>query len=213
VGGRSRHGGRQHRDRAFDRRSAAAWVSSHAGRRKNGGELARDQPTVADASHVPDGSTSAAARPSVVCGVDGSAESQAAVAVATQLAERLGSRLVLAHVIDARHGGHVPAGITAGPFAARGLGVPTEEHVRAAESLVSRSAETAAAEGADCRVAFGFAADRLADLAEEEHAEVLVVGSRGRGGLKATFLGSVSSSLIGVARCPVLVVPPGAAGS
>jgi nucleotide-binding universal stress UspA family protein len=90
--------------------------------------------------------------------------------------------------------------------------VQTDEHARAAAALVSRSAETAAANGAECRVAVGFAADRLADLAEEEQAELLVVGSRGRGGLKAAFLGSVSSSLIGVARCPVLVVPSGVAG-
>jgi nucleotide-binding universal stress UspA family protein len=56
----------------------------------------------------------------------------------------------------------------------------------------------------------GFAADRLADLADEEEAEVIVVGCRGRGALKAAFLGSVSASLIGVARCPVMVVPAGA---
>ena len=37
---------------------------------------------------------------------------------------------------------------------------------------------------------------------------MIVVGSRGRGAFKAAFLGSVSTSLIGVARCPVLVVPP-----
>jgi nucleotide-binding universal stress UspA family protein len=40
---------------------------------------------------------------------------------------------------------------------------------------------------------------------------MIVVGSRGRGAFKAAFLGSVSTSLIGIARCPVLVVPPGAA--
>jgi nucleotide-binding universal stress UspA family protein len=40
---------------------------------------------------------------------------------------------------------------------------------------------------------------------------MIVVGSRGRGAFKAAFLGSVSTSLIGVARCPILVVPPGAA--
>jgi nucleotide-binding universal stress UspA family protein len=141
-----------------------------------------------------DGSTNGALRPSVVCGVDGSAESKAAVALATRLAERLGSRLVLAHVIDARHRNHIPVGIAAGAVGARRISVPTDEHVRAA-------------------VAVGFAADRLADLAEEERAELLVVGSRGRGGLKAAFLGSVSSSLIGVARCPVQVVRPGIPGS
>jgi nucleotide-binding universal stress UspA family protein len=178
-----------------------------------------------DASHVPapvpvdrapapavtDGSTSAAKRPSIVCGVDGSAESQAAVAVATRLAERLDSRLVLAHAIDADRADHVPVAIGAGAVGARRLSVPTDDRARAAASLVSRSAEMAPASGAECRVAVGFAADRLADLAEEEQAERLVVGTRGRG-LKAAFLGSVSSNLIGVARCPVLVVPPGAAG-
>ena len=43
----------------------------------------------------------------------------------------------------------------------------------------------------------------------QQDAEMIVVGSRGRGAFKAAFLGSVSTSLIGVARCPVLVVPPG----
>jgi nucleotide-binding universal stress UspA family protein len=61
------------------------------------------------------------------------------------------------------------------------------------------------------RVVVGFPAERLADLADDEDAELIVVGSRGRGRFKAAFLGSVSSSLVGVARCPVLIVPPGAA--
>jgi nucleotide-binding universal stress UspA family protein len=55
----------------------------------------------------------------------------------------------------------------------------------------------------------GLPAERLADLADDEDAELIVVGSRGRGRFKASFLGSVSNSLVGVARCPVLVVPPG----
>jgi nucleotide-binding universal stress UspA family protein len=37
---------------------------------------------------------------------------------------------------------------------------------------------------------------------------LIIVGSRGRGAFKAAFLGSVSNELIGVVRCPVLVVPP-----
>jgi nucleotide-binding universal stress UspA family protein len=146
-----------------------------------------------------------------VCGVDGSAESQAAVTVAARLAERLDAKLVLAHVIEAGSAELAPTAIGGTGLGSRRLGVPTEERTRAAAALVSQSAETAGVDGAECRVAVGFTPDRLADLAEEEQAEVLVVGSRGRGGLRAAFLGSVSSSVIGVARCPVLVVPPGAA--
>jgi nucleotide-binding universal stress UspA family protein len=63
---------------------------------------------------------------------------------------------------------------------------------------------------AERRVGVGVPADRLADIADEEDAEFIVVGSRGRGAFKAAFLGSVSISLVGVARCPVLIVPPGA---
>jgi hypothetical protein len=146
--------------RSIDRRpplvSAAAPVVPKEVRATAG-----DQPAVAAASHlpapqsvnevaapaVPDRSTSGAVRPSVVCGVDGSAESQTVAAVATHLAERLGSRLVLAHLIDARHVDHVPAGIGAEAVDPRRLSVPTDEHTRAAAALMSRSAETAATDG------------------------------------------------------------------
>jgi nucleotide-binding universal stress UspA family protein len=39
-------------------------------------------------------------------------------------------------------------------------------------------------------------------------ADLLVVGSRGHGGLAATVLGSVSTGAVRHARCPVVVVPP-----
>jgi nucleotide-binding universal stress UspA family protein len=55
-------------------------------------------------------------------------------------------------------------------------------------------------------------AHALADAAREHGAELIVVGSRGRSGLRAALLGSVSSALLGVAEIPVLTVPPGHRG-
>jgi nucleotide-binding universal stress UspA family protein len=43
-------------------------------------------------------------------------------------------------------------------------------------------------------------------IAEEIHADAIVVGSHGRTGLERLFLGSVSEHVVRHAHCPVLVV-------
>lgn len=139
----------------------------------------------------------------IVCGVDGSGEARAALRAAAQLARRLGVRLVAAHVVQ-------PPAPTPGlgPTARQLATIPVDALLTGGEALVERILEEEELVGSARRVVLGFPADRLADLADEEAAELVVVGSRGRGPVKAALLGSVSSDLIGVARCPVLVVPP-----
>jgi nucleotide-binding universal stress UspA family protein len=148
-------------------------------------------------------------RGTIVCGVDGSADSRAAVKVAAQFADRLGSTLILAHIVELAHVPHAAA-YPLGGFAGR---MTTADETESEEKAAARLLEGVAADGgladAERRVTIGHPAERLADLADEEGADLIVVGSRGRGALKAVFLGSVSHNLIGVARCPVLIVPPG----
>jgi nucleotide-binding universal stress UspA family protein len=147
---------------------------------------------------------------SIVCGVDGSSDSQAALAVATDLAARLQLKLVMANVVEpsqAPYVGAAPLGVAM----SRPYLPTTEQQEKSANGLLAELSATMGLEQADRRVIVGFPAERLADLADEEGAELIVVGSRGRGAFKAALLGSVSTSLIGIARCPVLVVPPGAA--
>jgi nucleotide-binding universal stress UspA family protein len=140
---------------------------------------------------------------SIVCGVDGSPEARAALRVAAELADRLDARLVAAHVVQP------PAPMPGVGPTARGLSaISVDALLAGGTALLEQILEEAELPEASRRIVLGFTADRLADLADEEAAELIVVGSRGRGGLKAAFLGSVSTALIGVARCPVLVVPP-----
>ena len=46
----------------------------------------------------------------------------------------------------------------------------------------------------------------IAKAADELHADLIVIGSHGRTGLKKFFLGSVAQSVLGSAQAPVLIV-------
>jgi nucleotide-binding universal stress UspA family protein len=142
---------------------------------------------------------------SVVCGVDGSYGSLAALRVAAQLARELRVRLVVAHAVQPQ-----PAATGLGPTAHQLAALPLDSLFASGEALIARMLDEEQLHDAERRLVFGFAADRLADLADDERAELIVVGSRGRRGFKAAWLGSVSADVISVARCPVLVVPPAA---
>jgi nucleotide-binding universal stress UspA family protein len=149
---------------------------------------------------------------SILCGLDGSPDSQAALAVAVELAAQLRLRLILANVVEPRHASSMAAASLVGAVP-RPEPRSSRQQEAEANGLLAELAAATGVEQAERRVVVGYAAERLAELADEERAEMIVVGSRGRGAFKAAFLGSVSTSLIGVARCPVLVVPPGAAAA
>ncbi len=114
-----------------------------------------------------------------------------------------------AHIAEVAH---VPY---AAAYPLRGMAGPTavaneiDAEENAGERLLEQAAQAARVADAERRVEVGVPAERLAELADEEDAELIVVGSHGRGGFTAAFLGSVSNSLAGVERCPVAVVPPG----
>jgi len=136
----------------------------------------------------------------VVCCVDGSDESRFAAGLAASLADRLGLPLILLSVV----GSVTQPGVSAAPAGQERLAA-AERH-NAEEALAEVAAAVGAPEAAR-RVEFGAAADRILAVSEAEGASLVVLGTRGRGRMKAAMLGSVSSAVAARAHCPVLVVP------
>ncbi len=148
----------------------------------------------------------------IVFGYDGSDDAQRAIDVASRL---LGGQALVVHVLEP-----VPRGT--GPAVARpgvpGAGMPAlgqiereiEQEARAVlEDGVRRAADAGFdAEGQLVRARGGVFWRDLLDVVEQRDASALVVGRRGRSGLRSVLMGSVSEGAVKHAAVPVLVVPP-----
>jgi len=54
----------------------------------------------------------------------------------------------------------------------------------------------------------GGAAHAIAEIADQEHTDLIVVGTRGHTPISGLLLGGVTQRLLHIAPCPVLAVPP-----
>lgn len=132
---------------------------------------------------------------SVVVGVDGSPAALAALAWAA--AEAVGADDALTVV----HGWELPS---------HGLRAPVSDHqyAAAADTLVDQAVAEVASDRPELVVKGESRRQAPAQALVEasEGADLLVVGSRGRGGFTGLLLGSVSQQCLHHARCPVAVV-------
>lgn len=144
---------------------------------------------------VPAARDSTGGAPRVLVGLDHSESAARALTVAIEVARAHAAVLVPIHV-------HGPIGFRTGA----GVQVPGGLEAADRQSLLTQ----ATAQGAgDLRVepdvVVGHAAAVLLEMARP--CDVLVVGSRGRGGFLGLLLGSTSSQCAQHATCPVVVVP------
>jgi nucleotide-binding universal stress UspA family protein len=140
---------------------------------------------------------------SIVCAVDDSDEAPDVLHVAHELAQALAKRLVVVHVAPPTEA----PGVSAAPAG--------QERLRAAEEadaseLLQRLASSEGLANIELRAEIGSPAKRILETCLEEDAALVVLGSRGRGDVKSTLLGSVSHAVASGAPCPVVIVPPAA---
>jgi nucleotide-binding universal stress UspA family protein len=145
-------------------------------------------------------------RGTIVCGVTDSDEGRGALAVAAELSERLGLRLVLAHVAD---------GSARLDINREGSESVTTRADRegAARMLARLAAEHGVAGSAEQRSAVGDPAALLGRIAAEESADLIVVGSRARGRLRRGLESPLAHQLETTTPVPVVIAPPRTRGA
>lgn len=138
----------------------------------------------------------------ILLAVDGSEEASLAARSAVGLAEKTGSELHVVHV------GEAP--VVYRPEL-RGYRSLYEQREKEARRLLDEQVKSLGDRVAQAHLRMGRPDGEIVALAEELGAGLIVLGSRGLGGLRRTLMGSVSDSVVRHAHCPVLVVRGSAA--
>jgi nucleotide-binding universal stress UspA family protein len=138
------------------------------------------------------------ARQLVVVGVDGSAESVAALKWAGGYATATGAKL------RAIISWHYPSAVGPGPVGVAPESISEEVRQNMATALAQAVASADPGVEVDQVVGYGHPSQLLVDASKE--ADLLVVGSRGHGSFTGMLVGSVSIHCVTHAHCPVVVV-------
>ncbi|HEU5002046.1 MAG TPA: universal stress protein [Actinomycetota bacterium] len=148
----------------------------------------------------------------IVVGLDGSEGSAAAAAWCAELAAPTGAQVLAVH-----GAGKLPEVFRGAPDAvAAGLDLSGHRHPgwkRDAEITLERWCEPLRTAGVPYRSAVveDDAVHALLHVAAHEHADLIVVGAQGHGGMVGRILGGVTYKLAHHAHVPVVIVPGGLA--
>jgi nucleotide-binding universal stress UspA family protein len=136
----------------------------------------------------------------IAIGVDGSESSAAALQWAIRLAKGMGSQVVAVYAVD------IPVYLLE-PY---DIPIQFDDEWRSAmkSDFENKWCKALKVAGVKYRTVMedGRAATVIAEVAEREKADVIVVGRRGRGGVAELLLGSASHELVLHSRLPVMVV-------
>jgi nucleotide-binding universal stress UspA family protein len=140
---------------------------------------------------------------------DFSTSADEALAFAVRLVRGLGGEIILVHV--------VPEHLVDEPLmvGTQDLTKVSEARRRWSEEALEKRAASLRGDGLRVRwrLAVGVDHEAIVKLAAEETADLIVMGTHGRGGLRKMFLGNVTDRVVRTATSPVLTVREPAGGS
>lgn len=138
----------------------------------------------------------------IVSPIDFSQYSQDALATAADLASRFGAELLLVHAVPA-----IPKLTSASEFFHEGA-YETELH-KDAEQGLQKMTDELTQKGVRARWEVGIANEagmEILRIAEQNHADMIVIATHGMTGWHQLAFGSVAEKVVRLASCPVLVL-------
>jgi nucleotide-binding universal stress UspA family protein len=141
---------------------------------------------------------------SIVVGTDGSDTATEAVRQATELARDVGARLFVVSAYEPVPEGRLRSERRDAPDDLQWTINPRED----VEATLGKCAETIQEQGVNVQTFAreGDPADAILDVAEEQNADLIVVGNKGMTGAKRFLLGSVPTTVSHHAPCSVLII-------
>jgi nucleotide-binding universal stress UspA family protein len=140
----------------------------------------------------------------ILCPTDFSSQADRALDYAIELAHSLGATLWLVHVLEP------PALLYSADIASAALideAIKVQRETTERDMRRARERCEAAHVPVETQIECGLPRDVLVGLSK--HADLIVMGTRGRTGLRHLVLGSVAERVVRMAKCPVTVVPDG----
>lgn len=139
----------------------------------------------------------------ILCAVDLSEHSRSVAEYATTIAKATGAKVVVVYTAPSLSqyvGFHVPPN-TIENF----VGEIVTGAEKSMESFVTENFPGVDAKG---QVLIGYAAEEIINRAEDENADMIIMGTHGRKGIDRILFGSVAEKVVKNAKQPVLTIRP-----
>ena len=139
--------------------------------------------------------------------IDGSSTAKHALDFALDLARKYSAEVMITTVFNSPSSSLVTQGMVFTPHSAENYVMRLRDyHKKILLEALKEAKKSNPKIKISKKLLSGRPADKIVELAKEKKADLIVIGSRGLGGIEEFFLGSVSDRVADEAPCPVLIV-------